>query len=219
MNEHVDDLAALYVLGALDNDASAACEAHIAACSACAQAFAHASDDLALLESSQLLAEPPRELHSRIRVFLDRSVQVPLRTRTFAVRSYAAFAAIAAFVVLAFLPAAYLFAQNQAMHGEMLSDSAALSRIMSSPHRTVAFASATDARVMYAKDGSWYCIIVRGARAPIDVAWKHDGQTTVLGQAIPHGDIAMLYLPQSHRMDQLALMQSATVMGSAKLVF
>jgi hypothetical protein len=45
----------------------------------------------------------------------------------------------------------------------------------------------------------------------------HDGEQTMLGQAVPHGDVAMLYLPKSHRMDQLALMDGAQVVAQASL--
>jgi len=72
---------------------------------------------------------------------------------------------------------------------------------------------------MYAPDGSWYCIIIRGASAPLHVMWPHDGTQTMLGTAMPHGDIALLYLPKSHRMDQLSLMQDGHVVGQAQLVF
>ncbi|MEO9169968.1 MAG: zf-HC2 domain-containing protein [Candidatus Baltobacteraceae bacterium] len=216
---HVGELAALYALGALDEAERTDVDSHAASCDACAASLAGACDDVAGLEASYPLAEPPWELSARVAALLDRGVTVPLQTRRPSSRWNFAFAAIAAVLILAFVPSAYLWQQNAAMHGEMLAQSAALSRIMTSPHRMALFASTTDARVMYAKDGSWYCIIVRGARGPVDVAWKHDGRVTILGRAVPRGEIAMLYLPKSHRMQQLALMDSSTDLGDARLVF
>jgi hypothetical protein len=58
---------------------------------------------------------------------------------------------------------------------------------------------------------------VRGASKPLSVAWMHDGQQTMLGSAVPKGNVAMLYLPKSHRMDHLALMDGDRVVGEASL--
>lgn len=219
MSEHIAENAALYVLGALEGSERAAFDAHVEKCSECARALAEASDELARIESTFPTVEPPRELQTQISALLDRGAAVSLARARRRPVWYAGALAVAAAFVIAALPSAYLWQQNQTMHGEMLANSAAMSRIMTSPHRTVAFASSSDARVMYGPDGSWYCIVVRGAREPVDVVWKHDGRTTMLGTAIPRGEIAMLYLPESHRMDRLALMQSSHVVGEARLVF
>ena len=128
------------------------------------------------------------------------------------------FAAIAAAIVIALLPSAYFYGENQRMHQAMLADADAMARIASSPHRAVAFQGAS-ASVRYGPDGSWYCIIVRGAKKPMDVTWMHDGEQTMLGKAVPHGDVAVLYLPQSHRMDQLALVADDRMVALARLVF
>jgi hypothetical protein len=89
---------------------------------------------------------------------------------------------------------------------------------MDSTHRSVAFAGA-DAQVMYSPDGSWYCVIVRNAKQALNVVWMHDGEKTMLGPTEVHGDVALLYLPKSHRMDDLALMQGDHVVGQARLVY
>lgn len=219
MSAHVAEDAALYVLGALDDRERAAFDAHVDRCAECAHALAAASDELARIETGFAAVEPPQKLDARISAVLDRGAAISLHPARRRPAWYGAALAIAAALVIAVLPSAYLWQQNQSMHGEMVAASAAMSRIMTSPHRTVAFASSSDARVMYGPDGSWYCIVVRGAREPVDVVWKHDGATTMLGRAMPHGEIAMLYLPESHRMDRLALMQSSHVIGEARLVF
>ena len=104
------------------------------------------------------------------------------------------------------------------MHQAMLADADAMARVAANPHRSVAFAG-RDARVMYAPDGSWYVVVIRGVHAPLHVMWPHDGEQTMLGTAVPHGDVALLYLPKSHRMDQLALVEGGRVVGQAQLVF
>ncbi|MGA7571944.1 MAG: hypothetical protein WCA80_14160, partial [Candidatus Aquilonibacter sp.] len=126
--------------------------------------------------------------------------------------------AAAAAVAIAVLPSGYLLVQNLAMRQTELADAQAMARLTTGPHRTATFAG-TDAQVMYAPDGSWYCIVIRGATAPLHVMWPHDGTQTMLGTAMPHGDIALLYLPKSHRMNQLSLMKDGQVVGQAQLVF
>jgi hypothetical protein len=69
--------------------------------------------------------------------------------------------------------------------------------------------------MMCASDGSWYVVVVRGSSKPLSVAWMHDGQQTMLGSAVSKGNVAMLYLPKSHRMDRLALMDGDRVVGEA----
>jgi hypothetical protein len=39
----------------------------------------------------------------------------------------------------------------------------------------------------------------------------------MLGNAVPNGNVAMLYLPKSHRMDRLALMDGDRVVAEATL--
>ncbi len=219
MNDHLGDVAALYALGALDRAEQEAVDAHVAVCTACAAELAQASEDVTAMALAQPQFEPPRALQQRLAATLERGAAVSLDARRPARRWYAAgVAALAAALVFGVLPSAYLWQENQAMHQAMLAESDAMARVATSPHKTVAFA-ATDARVMYGPDGSWYCVVVRGAHAPVQVAWKHDGRMTMLGTAMPHGDVAMLYLPKSHRMDHLALIQGAQVMGEAQLVF
>ncbi len=201
MTAHIDEDAALYVLGLLNEQEQAAVDEHVATCQACGKLLAQAYDDVAAMAA----AEPQHE------------VPVPRPARRVA-RWQPAFAALAAAVLLALLPSAYFYEQNQAMHQAMLADADAMARIASSPHRSVEFTGAS-ANVMYASDGSWYCVVVRGAKKPMNVAWMHDGRQIMLGTAVPHGDVAILYLPRSHRMEQLALLSDDRMIAQARLVF
>ncbi len=202
MNAHVGDDAALYALGALDDAERAAIDAHVATCDACARLLGAAEDDVARLVD----ASPMHGASAR-----------PKRTPW-----PRAAAAIAAIFVLGLMPSVYFWQQNRAMHDTMAADTDAMNRLASAPFHTASFgqiAGASNAHVMYAPDGSWYVIVVRGATKALSVAWMHDGKRDMLGTAEPHGDVAMLYLPRSHRMDQLALMDGATVVAEAQLAF
>jgi Putative zinc-finger len=202
MTAHIGEDAALYALGLLDAREQQIVDAHVATCKACGQLLAQAYDDVAAMAAAQTQLVMPQR----------RQIARPFR------RWQPAFAALAAAFVLTLLPSAYLYEQNQSMHHAMVANADALARIASTPHRMARF-SGTSANVMYAKDGSWYCVVVRGAKKPMDVAWMHDGQQTMLGTAVPHGDVAILYLPRSHRMDQLALLADDQMVGQARLVF
>ena len=200
MTAHIGEDAALYALGLLDEREQANVDIHAASCQACAALLAQAYDDVAAMAAAQPQLEMP-----------------PKRVRT-AQRWQPAFAALAAAFILAFLPSAYFYEQNRAMHQTMVADADAIARIASTPHRVARF-DGTSAHVMYGADGSWYCVVVRGAKKPMGVAWMHDGRQTMLGTAMPHGDVAILYLPRSHRMDQLALLADDRMVGQARLVF
>ncbi len=106
------------------------------------------------------------------------------------------------------------------MHGAMLAQSNAIGRLASAPHRMAQFRPAKStprAEVMYALDGSWYVVVVRNVSKSLSVVWMHDGTHTMLGQAVPNGNVAMLYLPESHRMDRLGLMEGDRVVAEATL--
>ena len=203
MIDHIGDNAALYALGMLDESESLAVLQHAASCDACSRLLAQAEDDVAAMAAAQTQLEPPAVLR-------------PLRPRVTRRAWSAPALAFAAALVIALLPMGYLVNENRAMH-DSVAYADAVERMVNSPHKQVAF-KGTDAMVMYGNDGSWYCIFARGAKA-FHVAWLHDGQQTMLGEMVTHGDVAMLYLPKSHKMNQLAIMSDGQVLSTANLVF
>jgi anti-sigma factor RsiW len=205
MTDHLGELAALYALGILEPNEQRSAEEHLTHCDACRRLLAQAEADVAAMATAQPQLDPPATL---------RAPQIQARR----VPRAGMWLAVAAAVAIAVLPSGYLLVQNLAMHQTELVEAQAMARLAAGPHRTATFAG-TDAKVMYAPDGSWYCIIIRGATAPLHVMWPHDGTQTMVGTAMPHGDIALLYLPKSHRMNQLSLMRDGQLVGQAKLVF
>lgn len=213
MIDHIGEAAALYALGMLDDVESAEVMTHAATCDACRRLLAQAEDDVTAMAAAQQQLEPPADLAAR----LARSIaSAPAAPRVASRSWYAPVLAFAAAIAIAILPTSYLISQNQSMHRSMVYADA-VERMMSSPHRTVAF-TGSHAMVMYGTDGSWYCIFASGATA-LHVAWLHDGQKTDLGTMVPHDDVALLYLPKSHRMDQLAIMNDGQIVSQANLVF
>jgi anti-sigma-K factor RskA len=218
--DHVEDLAALYALGALSDEARAAVDAHLRECSACAQAIGEAENDVASIVASEPQYQAPAALDARIGRLLEPPRPIEsARSRAYR-PSWPYMAAVAAALVLGLMPSAYFWSANRSMHGAMVAQNDAMAHITVMPHRTAHFQmarSSAPADVMYAPDGSWYVVVVRGASKPLSVAWMHDGQQTMLGSAVPKGNVAMLYLPKSHRMDRLALMDGDRVVGEAAL--
>lgn len=216
--EHVEDRAALYALGAIADDERAAIDEHLRECSACTVAVGAAEDDVALIVSTEPQHDAPPSLDARIgRLVQPRPLEVMRRSRRPAWQ-YAG--AIAAALLLGLLPSTYFWSKDRTMRGAMLAQSNAIGRLASAPHRTAHFRptdASPPAEVMYALDGSWYVVVVRDTSKALSVAWMHDGVHTMLGNAVPNGDVAMLYLPRSHRMDRLALMDGDHVVAEATL--
>jgi len=210
MSAHIGEDAALYALGLLEEHEMRAIDAHLAHCDACARLLAQAEADVTAIAAAQPQLAAPRWNVSAQEQFAPRATRAWWNTPALSL-------AAAAFVI-ALLPSGFLLQENLTMHAAMMENSAAIARVMSTPHRTVAFAGA-DAHVMYGKDGSWYVVVIRGATAPLRVMWPHDGKQTMLGTAVPRGDVAMLYLPQSHRMQQLTLESDGRVVGRVDLAF
>ncbi len=225
MNGHIDDRAALYALGALDENEAAAVRAHVAQCAACAQAVGAAEADVALAASLEPRYEAPAELGSRIDRLLSGGEVHAIDAKRWRSASASPWLAVAAAFAIGVLPSAYFLRENWAMHNAMAVQSAAVDRLASSRHRVAAFHSmpampeGSSASVAYASGGEWYVIVVKDVTRTLGVAWMHDGRQTMLGQVVPHGDVAMLYLPKSHRMDQLALMDGGQVVAQASLSY
>ena len=201
MSDHISDDAALYALGMLDEHEMAAIDAHVATCEACTVLLAQAHDDVAAVAIAQTQHDAPRAYAS-----------APARRPW-----WGSLTAIAAAVIIALLPSGYLLERMNGMHEQMVANADMMSHL-AHEHRSVAFAG-TDASVMYGNDGSWYCIVVRDAKQALGVAWMHDGEKTMIGKTEKIGDVAVLYLPKSHRMDQLALMADGQVVGQARLAY
>lgn len=201
--------AALYALGALDDPRRRTLDRHLRGCTSCLQLIGQAEDDVARLAGS----EPERHWAG------GRAARLSRPGRAAGIPAWAALAAV---LVAAVLPAAYFGRQMQTMRHTLQLQAEAVDRLAAAPFRTAAFRgteTGAGARVMYAPDGSWYLVVVRGASRPMGVAWMHGGERTMLGSAEPHGGVATLYLPRSHRMDRLALMDGEQVVAEATLAY
>ncbi|HEX3370384.1 MAG TPA: zf-HC2 domain-containing protein, partial [Candidatus Cybelea sp.] len=179
MSGHVDDRAALYALGALDEDEAASIRTHLVACVPCAQAVGAAEAHVALAASLEPRLEAPVELSSRIERLLSggelRASDGGRRWNSPA----SPWLAVAAAFVIGVLPSGYFFAENRRMHDAMTVQSAAMDRLASSTHRVAAFHAmpqmpgGSSASVAYASSGEWYVIVVKDVSRTLGVVWMH----------------------------------------------
>ena len=221
--QHVEEVAALYALGALSDDERAAVDTHLFECDACARIVGEAERDVTAIVSNEPQRNAPAALEARItRLVQPRRIEPIVGSRPFSWRlpAWGYPATIAAALVLGLMPSAYLFSANRNMHEAMVAQNSMIGRLAGAPHRTAHFhpmQAGPPADVMYASNGSWYVVVVHDASKLLSVAWMHDGVNTMLGHAVPKGNVAILYLPKSHRMDRLALMDGDRVVGEATL--
>jgi putative zinc finger protein len=218
-HEQIADLAPLYALGALDDTERLALEAHVRGCVTCARVVGSAERDVALIAAMEARHAAPPGLDARI----DRALALkPASSRKRGTSTWQTWAALAAALLVGLLPATYFWSENRTLSGAMLAQSEAMDRLAGAPHRIASFRVAPGspaATVAYGADGSWYLVVVRDAAKALAVTWVHDGRQTMLGKTIPHGRFAMLYLPKSHRMDKLALMDGSRIVAEADLTW
>lgn len=219
--QHIDrEAAGLYALGLLDDAERNGIEAHAAQCDACARALGEAEANVTLLVENEPQYEAPPGLAARLSSRHERGEvrALPERRGSFAWLPVA----IAAAFAIGILPSLYFWHENRTMHQTMVAQASAMARLSHEPHRAVPFHGmngSASASVMYGTDGSWYVVLVADVSHALDVAWMHDGSQTMLGRAVPVGRVAMLYLPKSHRMKHLALMEGNRVVAVADLSF
>lgn len=214
MTQHVDELAELYALGALDELERARVERHARGCAECARRLQQAEETVTVLSQAQPSHAPPAHLAAR----LSHSVAAPLQPRM----HWPALTAIAAAFAIALIPT-WIAVDRQTSLQAMRQDERALARLASARFRDAAFVATDrkpmDAKVLYGGDGSWYYIVVMHPKPDMRVAYVHGGHMEMLGTVAMHGESGTLYLPVNHKMEELALLQGATVVAHARLVY
>lgn len=218
MNGHIDESAELYALGALDESERAGIEQHVSVCETCAVRLEEASVFVAGLAGGLYHAVPPASLEQR--VMRSAGMRAPARHALHAPHWQILAAAAAAFII-ALIPAWVAIDRTTLARTD---DNRALARLASAPFNRATFVSPAGNRVMSAKvlygpRGDWYYIVVMHPHADMRVAYVHDGKMEMLGSVSMHGESGTLYLPINHRMDELALLQGATVVADAHLVY
>ncbi|HEY8320639.1 MAG TPA: zf-HC2 domain-containing protein [Candidatus Baltobacteraceae bacterium] len=205
---HIDDAAALYALGALDELDRRRVDAHVATCAACAHALGEAERAV----TNAIEADPPYEPSPALRARLSASLDAARPAARAATVPRAWFAIAAAFAILA-LPIGFLTRGSMAPPGDAQFADASF-RMMKLQ------AVATSAHVTYAKTGDFYAVMVKHPMRPLRVAYVHpDGTMETIGTIETHGDVGVAIMPIDHKMRELALLDGGTVVAEADLAF
>jgi len=220
MNDHIDDQAELYALGALDEIERTRIERHVSACASCARRLGEAEATVTVLAAAEPSHVPAEGLSRRMRGALPP--QPRKMQRGFHWQS--GLVAVAALLVLTLIPVWVAVDRTRGRLAEMRQDEVALARIASSPFDRAGFAmrsegGAMGARVLYGADGSWYYVVVMHPKPNMQVAYVHGGRMEMLGTVALHGESGSLYLPIKHKMEELALLDAGRVVGYAHLVY
>jgi hypothetical protein len=192
-DEHIGESAELYAIGALDPAERDAVDNHVAQCAACLRRVGEAEETVLALERGNAIERRALAMGTRRR-FVSRPVAwlLPLT-------------AAAAFILGLLLP-----------RPAPQNDVATLAMIGSHFSHAQFVGSGPPAKVIYARDRSWYYVIVEG-RYRYGV-YGIVGPTRVkLGDTAPVGRTSELFTRGSGTYDRLELRASNTAVGAATI--
>lgn len=194
-NDHIGDSAELYAIGALDARERSAVEAHVERCTACLRRLGEAEETVLALERD-VRVDP-----------LAFAVVAPLRLRRREVPAWwVPVAAVAALIVGMVLP--NLFAQRE---------SPTLAMIHSHfNHAQFSGPNGPPAKVIYARDHSWYYVIVEGAHR-YGVYGIEGGRNVEIGTTQPKGESSELFVRDGRAFDRVELRDGERIVESAMI--
>jgi len=204
---HIDDLAELYALGALDDLERKRVDAHVATCAPCARRLGEAERAV----TAAIEADPPYEPSPALRARLGASLDAARPRARIATVPRGWFAVAAAIAILA-LPVGFVMRGSMAPESGQFADA----NFKMMKLQTVAMS----AHVTYAKSGDFYAVMVKHPMRALRVAYVHpDGTMETIGTVEMHGDTGVAVMPIDHKMLELALVDGTTVVAEADLTF
>jgi anti-sigma-K factor RskA len=224
--QHLGELAELHALGALEPRERAQVEAHVASCATCTRALGAAEAMVAALDDAFVpQLEPPDRLGSRIAA--SAQVVVPLAPRRAPRRAAwpaPSFYATAAALLLAVGVGGGALVEHSADVRQAAHDSAVLATIATSHfnHATLTAheSSAPVSKVLYARDGAWFYVVVDSATCNCRVVAHSAAGERDLGKPEVRGSTATLFARDFPRPTSLELVDgSGRVVSSATLPY
>ncbi len=194
---HVGENAELYAVGALNENERAAVDAHVAHCAECLRRVGEAEETVLALERAVAVAAAPSREPS--------PVVVPLARR--GVPAWWIPAAAAAALILGLL-----FGRVQ----PPAPNPATLAMIHSHFAHAQFAGTGPAAKAIYARDRSWYYVIVSGA-SRFGVYGVAAGHATYLGDTRRSGGATELFARVKQRFDRLDLRDGARTIESAAI--
>lgn len=191
--EHIGESAELYAVGALEPAERDVVDAHIAHCPECLRRVGEAEETVLALERATVADEAPVER--------GRSLRFARRRLTWLLPLTAA----AAFVLGLLIP-----------RPTPQNDVATLAMIGSHFSHAQFAGSGPPAKVIYARDRSWFYVIVAGPAQYTVVGLRH-GSSTTLGTTRANGKTTTLFVRTSAAFDRLQLLNGGTAVETASL--
>jgi hypothetical protein len=191
---HAGEAAELYALGALDEREQAGLEAHIAHCAPCLRRVGEAEETLLALERGSKAVDVPRRQGNVLPIARSRKAfawWIP--------------AAIAAAFVLG-----WLVPRSAPQPG------VATLAMIDSHFSHAQFSGSPPAKVIYARDRSWYYVIVSGSRR-FDVYGLRGTQSTRLGTTAARGATSELFVRGQPRFERVELRDGTALVESASI--
>ncbi len=192
-SEHIGESAELYAVGALDPAGHAAVEAHIAHCAQCLRRVGEAEETVLALERANAVHAARRD------------ARAPRRLTRQAVAWLIPLTAAAAFIL------GLLFPRPVPQH-----DVATLAMIGSHFSHAQFSGHGSAAKVIYARDRSWYYVIVEGRRRYSVYGFAGTARTK-LGETVPSGKTSEFFTRSSRAYDRLELRDRTTIAGIATI--
>lgn len=206
MSAHIEELAELYALGALDADEYDLVQAHIRTCPDCALRVQAAEDAVTALAQTLPPKSPSRALDLRF--------EPPSRP---GIRFTSFTSGLAAGIVLALLVwlPGYFAAQNRAHATDV-----ALSALVQSHFGHVPFVKvqpdAPAAKLIYGRKREWLYVVVHGDAA-LHVGLKHGASTTDVGPLVPSGENEARFMTAPSDFDAVVLLRNGVIAEMAAL--
>jgi len=224
--QHLGELAELHALGALEPQERAQVEAHVATCASCARALGAAEAMVAALDDAFVpQLEPPDRLRSRIAAAAQ--AVVPLVSRRVPRRAALpapGFLATAASLLLAAGIGGSALVEHSVDVRQAAHDSAVLATIATAHfnHATLTAreSSAPVSKVLYARDGAWFYLVVDSASCDCRVVAHSAAGERDLGKPEARGSTATLFVRDFPRPTSVELVDaSGQVISGATLPY
>lgn len=190
---HIGDLAELYAAGVLDDRERAMVEAHVSRCSECLRRTGEAEEVLFALERRFKI---PSVLHSAAK---------PLTLTRPSNRLWTILVVAAALVVGFLIP-----------HPHARRNPATLAMVQSHFSHAQFGGSGPPAKVLYARDRSWYYVIVAGSHR-FEVYGLRDGRAELLGSTQPAELTSDLFARTSQRFEAIELRDRGRMLERAEI--
>jgi hypothetical protein len=220
------ELAELYALGALEARERAQVEAHVASCANCARALGAAEVTVAALDEAFVpRLDPPERLGARIAASAQTVVSLaPRRVSRRATLASPSFYATAAALLLAAGIGGGALVEHSAEVRQVAHDSTVLATIATAHFNHVSLTarepSAPLSKVLYARDGAWFYVVIDSPRCECHVVARSAQGERDLGEPEVRGSTATLFVRDFARPTSLELVDaSGRVISGAALAY